>query len=395
MKCRVRRLLCGALLIALMFAWTAILLITLDQHSRELGIRAAERDVVEFVVREERKIARGLRKEERPITHRDDDDDDDDDDDETRREEAAAAVETRRPIAEARREVPDRAAVEAATAREAAREMETRREEAAAAVETRRPIAEARREVPDRAAVGAATAREATRATILEVAKRSRGHSNEKSKTLIFIATHMSELHNTSLQNCWPEALTRSPTLLGSSDVLFFTTTAPTQDIVSLFGPTRVRVELYTNPGYQEGAILALTTAVRKGWFNGYDWVVRLNPDVIIRDETWLVQTMQDPGVDGIFTDCYSRPCTSHCTGNIAHTDFFVVRPRALRNVDEYYNHNDKNAESSFKSYMQPTLVAGKDRWLPHTAQKGACRVQGAQSPVIHDHEFIERCKAP
>ena len=349
MKCRVRRLLCGALLIALMFAWTAILLITLDQHSRELGIRAAERDVVEFVVREERKIARGLRNKERPITHRDDDDDDD----------------------------------------------ETRREEAAAAVETRRPIAEARREVPDRAAVGAATAREATRATILEVAKRSRGHSNEKSTTLIFIATHMSELHNTSLQNCWPEALTRSPTLLGSSDVLFFTTTAPTQDIVSLFGPNRVRVELYTNPGYQEGAILALTTAVRKGWFNGYDWVVRLNPDVIIRDETWLVQTMQDPGVDGIFTDCYSRPCTSHCTGNIAHTDFFVVRPRALRNVDEYYNHNDKNAESSFKSYMQPTLVAGKDRWLPHTAQKGACRVQGAQSPVIHDHEFIERCKAP
>ena len=115
MKFRVRRLLCGTLLIALMFAWTAILLITLDQHSRELGIRAAERDVVEFVVREERKIARGLRKEERPITHRDDDDDDD----ETRREEAAAAVETRRPIAEARREVPDRAAVEAATAREA------------------------------------------------------------------------------------------------------------------------------------------------------------------------------------------------------------------------------------------------------------------------------------
>ncbi|KAH8071717.1 hypothetical protein JL721_4219 [Aureococcus anophagefferens] len=71
-------------------------------ETRELGIRAAERDVVESVVREERKIARGLRKEERPITHRDDDDDDD----ETRREEAAAAVETRRPIAEARREKP-------------------------------------------------------------------------------------------------------------------------------------------------------------------------------------------------------------------------------------------------------------------------------------------------
>ena len=212
---------------------------------------------------------------------------------------------------------------------------------------------------------------------------------------LIYITTHMSKAHKTSLHNCWPEALTRSPTLLGSADILFFTTTAPTQDIVSLFGPKRVRVELYTNPGLQQGAILALTTAVRKGWFNGYDWVIRLNPDVIIRDETWLVQTMQDPDVDGIFADCLSRKCTSHCTQNWIHTDFFVVRPRTLRNVDEYYNHNEKNAERGFTSYMQPTLEAGKDRWLPHTTQRGSCRVQGTQSPVIHDHDFIQTCQAP
>jgi hypothetical protein len=164
MKFRVRRLLSGALLIALMFAWTAILLITLDQHNRELGIRAAERDVVEFVVREERKIARGLRKEARPITHRDDDDDDDDD--ETRREEAAAAVETRRPIAEARRDHDEAKARWRDDVRAKLRALVDKEQRGDLRGNDARHRAY---EAPDRAAVEAATAREARgdRATIL------------------------------------------------------------------------------------------------------------------------------------------------------------------------------------------------------------------------------------
>ena len=33
----------------------------------------------------------------------------------------------------------------------------------------------------------------------------------------------------------------------------------------------------------QTGAMLGLDTADREGWWSGYDWVIRLNPDVIVR----------------------------------------------------------------------------------------------------------------
>ena len=32
-----------------------------------------------------------------------------------------------------------------------------------------------------------------------------------------------------------------------------------------------------------------------------YDWVVRLNPDVMLVRDDWLLKTMSDPTVDGIF----------------------------------------------------------------------------------------------
>ena len=34
----------------------------------------------------------------------------------------------------------------------------------------------------------------------------------------------------------------------------------------------------------QTGAMLGLDTAEREGWWSGYDWVIRLNPDVIVRN---------------------------------------------------------------------------------------------------------------
>jgi hypothetical protein len=44
--------------------------------------------------------------------------------------------------------------------------------------------------------------------------------------------------------------------------------------------------------GYQDGAIAALAEADTNGYFQGYDWVIRLNPDVLILDDTWIVQTI-------------------------------------------------------------------------------------------------------
>lgn len=100
--------------------------------------------------------------------------------------------------------------------------------------------------------------------------------------------------------------------------------------LLNLWSPEKVRIEFYDNPGWHEGAILALTRALEGKWFDAYDWIIRINPDVIIRDERFLLDNMLDKDVDGIFASCYRNNCTAGCTGNLVHTDFFAVRPRIL-----------------------------------------------------------------
>ena len=48
----------------------------------------------------------------------------------------------------------------------------------------------------------------------------------------------------------------------------------------------------------QMGAILALSEAEARGWFDGYDWVVRLNPDVIVSEDRFLRTHMARDGID-------------------------------------------------------------------------------------------------
>jgi hypothetical protein len=63
---------------------------------------------------------------------------------------------------------------------------------------------------------------------------------------------------------------------------------------------------------------------VEEKWFDEYDWVIRLNPDVLILDDKWLLEIMRNSSIDGIFQDC---------TVCLLHTDFFAVRPRAVNSI--------------------------------------------------------------
>ena len=49
--------------------------------------------------------------------------------------------------------------------------------------------------------------------------------------------------------------------------------------VESIFARTGIIIHVRHNPGYQGGAILSLVVDYKKGWFEGYDWVVRVNPD--------------------------------------------------------------------------------------------------------------------
>ena len=69
---------------------------------------------------------------------------------------------------------------------------------------------------------------------------------------------------------------------------------------------------------------LGLDTAEREGWWSGYDWVVRLNPDVIIRDDAFLRTQMARDDVDAIVANCNK--------GRVVRvmTDFTAWRPAKI-----------------------------------------------------------------
>merc|ERR1719343_1122897 len=90
----------------------------------------------------------------------------------------------------------------------------------------------------------------------------------------------------------------------------------------------------------------AMHDAFSNDWFQGYDWVIRINPDVIIYDEGRLFSFMDMPNMSGIFVAC--------CWGNFHYkkwqfkkdscslsSDFFAVRPDKL----------SKDAWASYKTF--------------------------------------------
>lgn len=217
-------------------------------------------------------------------------------------------------------------------------------------------------------------------------------------RVLLFITTHVSPVHVEFLQKCWP-ALISNSALLQQADVLLFTGAELPSDIVqTVFHDNHVRVERYDNPGYQSGAMLAMETATERRWFDGYDWVIRVNPDVLILDDDWLIKKMADDGVDGIFADCHDANCTSHCTDNFVNSDFFAVRTTHLGQASffelpqRFHAFQMENAERQVGAAFKSIFETGRDRWIPGTNMHGMCRVHGPAVPVLHSHTVLSQC---
>lgn len=154
---------------------------------------------------------------------------------------------------------------------------------------------------------------------------------------LIYITTHLSDMHVQYLKACWPTLLSRSPLFRGAAFIMFVTeqVDAPVADmtiIQEVFARVGITVHIRANPGYHEGAVLAMAEGFANRWFDSYDWVVRVNPDVLIRNDSFLLERFEDETINGIFADCSDVPCPAgrHCTDRLVHTDFFAIRPHAL-----------------------------------------------------------------
>ena len=215
----------------------------------------------------------------------------------------------------------------------------------------------------------------------------------------MYITTHLSNQHTEFLKHCWPALLNRLP-LFQKSDFMMFITKEKKSDgddeyIKSIFNKTGIATVFVSNPGYQEGAILALVEGFKNGWFEDYDWVIRVNPDVLIRNDTFILASMADESISGIFVDCQDKPCPSGrgCSDRIIHTDFFAVRPSAV-SLGELRHINETSAEPMATKAFSGIVQNEADAWLPSTGpQRGHCRVKGAESPVVHDHMLLASCK--
>jgi len=218
-------------------------------------------------------------------------------------------------------------------------------------------------------------------------------------KILLYVTTHMSPGHVWYLKSCWPEAMKHS-LVLRSADVAIYLNSPLDQRednkkvLKEAFKHNHLDIHERDNPGYQEGALAAISDATKEGWFSGYDWVIRLNPDVIIRDESFLVDTMEnDPDATGLFINCDPNGLV-RADGLKIHTDFFAIKPAVLK-PDAFLKPAEGNAEYSFTQDVREVILEKNNhRWIPgaNPETPKRCRAGYKKSltdtPITHNHFF-------
>jgi len=222
-----------------------------------------------------------------------------------------------------------------------------------------------------------------------------------KPKVLIYITTHMSSQHKDYFKHCWPKALQNSQ-LLNSSDVRVYITGSEDFDIFGdikmlrqIFKNQNLEYNIHPNPGLVEGAMSALSMATKSGWFDEYDWVFRMNPDVIIQDDKWMLDTItNDTEAALLYTECKPQRPPMFKNVNTIMTDFFALKPSALPRGHLGSPLFIRNAEAYFTRQMQCIVEEGRHRHVPNAFPliMNACRVNGnaGDSPVVHFHDDFD-----
>ena len=196
---------------------------------------------------------------------------------------------------------------------------------------------------------------------------------------MLFVTTHMSLQRIWHLKSCWPPALQNS-VLLNTADVVVYLNPEEKERKEAMnilkhtFRDQNLTIHVHgETEERQSGAMAALSDATREGWFSGYDWVIRVNPDVIIRDDTFMLDAMQnDPNATGLLINC--RKTTNTRIPKI-HTDFFAIKPEVLPS-DAFLNPTGRDAEDSFTNDIREAILnKGNQRWIPGAASPDtACR---------------------
>lgn len=240
------------------------------------------------------------------------------------------------------------------------------------------------------------------------------GDHISRPRVLLYVTTQMSRSHLWYLRFCWPEVL-RHSLLLRSADVTVYATPPVNERREALevlgraFLPNSLpdcalTVYLRANEEKHVGATSAIWYAVERGLFGGYDWVIRVNPDVIIRDDSFLVTLSHDQSARAMLIDCLKNLNDSRIQ---VHTDFFAIRPEVL---DPSQPFRSGNAELSFTHHLGGSVLRNSEglRWIPGADPEGpACRAGYGkpmnETPITHFHllesgldvSWLKECPIP
>ena len=138
------------------------------------------------------------------------------------------------------------------------------------------------------------------------------------------------------------------------------------------------------NPGYQEGAIYAVALAPRRGWFDSYEWVIRVNPDVVFEDASYLEARLHDRNTSAVLAECGKR------VGEKIHTDFFAARPRIMNRLKWA---SDSNAEKAAAAVFRSVIRTSRAAVFYKGRADKQCRV--SNNGIIHEHALCSREKPP
>mmetsp|Transcript_1846 Transcript_1846/g.4967 ORF Transcript_1846/g.4967 Transcript_1846/m.4967 type:complete len:251 (+) Transcript_1846:125-877(+) len=214
----------------------------------------------------------------------------------------------------------------------------------------------------------------------------------------LYVTTAGSHQH-WSYFECLPALIRTSPMLM-KADVIVYVGNHMSEDSKHKMNqlldqwPVRNRIVHFgENPGKQEGAKYAAHVGFSSGWFRGYDWVIRINPDVVIYNDNLIWPLMQKAENWGIFVGCGTH-CEPHsgCAPRQTHTDFFAVRPSRVP-PDAFADWQTRdNAEVQATAAFKDIYAAKADVYLPWSPRSSICRVTGGG--VFHStlfcHEFLQ-----
>lgn len=199
-------------------------------------------------------------------------------------------------------------------------------------------------------------------------------------RILFYITTHASRAHLDLWKHNW--------TTFPNADMyMYLTSSEVTRDWLD----TRPLIgwKNTVNPGYQAGAIQAMhdPTVLDDVDVDAYDWIIRLNPDVIIDNFDALKKILSVARTAHVLSSpCYPdiKPWQLWRWNEPAKkvmTDFTVMRPHVFAHV---LNTQPRSGNAEIDMTLCVSTM-GPVAWLPDSPEDGGCRTR---VPGLVHHEF-------